>query len=308
MYIKADALSRSRTHGARILPVAMRPFAHPVLVGFGRLGAYFSPGLSSGARVKPPPPPPTGSAVPLLLALLLVAVSAAATASRASPVSGPATGTLSLSITGPTSLFLGEVAVYYANASGGTAPYGFTWALNDTPVAANITGSPTSSRFTLRPLADGIYLVGVNVTDHGGNRTAQVRNLFVTGPSPVSATLQVVPNDNNGSATIRATAYGGAPPYQYLWTGPGAPEGWSSTADLSTPHLAAGSYLFTVVVRDANGYEGTGSVTIVSNGGTSGSNSGWWTWVALGVVVGVGAVLGTTLLLRRRRRLTSLLE
>jgi gliding motility-associated-like protein len=152
-------------------------------------------------------------------------------------------------------------------ASGGSAPYTYSW-------------SPSGgSAATATGLTAGAYIC--TITD--SETTSIVKNFTVTQPSAINTASGSQTNvscngGTNGSASVSPS--GGTPGYTYSWSPSG---GTAATAT----GLAAGSY--TVTVTDANGCAATrnytvtqpsaintasGSQTNVScNGGTNGSAS-----------------------------------
>lgn len=132
-------------------------------------------------------------------------------------------------------------------ASGGTAPYTYSW--TGTPaITANVTG-----------LCAGTYTV--TVTDAGGcSITAQatVSNNSSTIAVTASATNETCQNTCNGSATANVT--GGTAPFTYSWTGTPA-----TTATAS--NLCAGSY--NVTVTDQAGCSATAQAVVSSGSGIS---------------------------------------
>lgn len=131
------------------------------------------------------------------------------------------------------------------NASGGSAPY--TWSWNSFPIQSTATATG---------LAAGGYTCAI--TDANGCSTL----VAVTVSQPVAALSGMISSQTNvlifgqstGSATI--TASDGTPPYTYLWSN------GQTTATASG--LAAGTY--TVTVTDANGCTTTISATITQPG------------------------------------------
>jgi hypothetical protein len=212
------------------------------------------------------------------------------------PTSSPALG---LTLQGTTSVFLGEGASFWANATGGSAPYLFHWALNGSEVFANISAAGADERLTFRPLGDAIYVIAVNVTDGGGNRTALELSLQVTGPSPVSVVLGVLSTNSNGSITFHATVAGGTPPYEYRWSAPGASAGWRTTGNFTTSALASGTYHISVLVRDSNGYLGGSALTVGRNVANPFTIPADYLLLVVGLLVGFLIALAA---LRYRRR------
>ncbi|HAK77578.1 MAG TPA: hypothetical protein DCM71_11865, partial [Runella sp.] len=127
------------------------------------------------------------------------------------------------------------------SASGGTAPYTYSW-----------SNGITSTTNTAIGLATGTYTVTVK----DANNCQQSSSITVVQPAGMVLTPTVVAvnckGGTDGSASIGVT--GGTAPYTYAWSG-----GVSSTTNSATG-LAAGTY--TVTVKDANNCQQTISITI----------------------------------------------
>ena len=124
-----------------------------------------------------------------------------------------------------------------ATASGGTAPYTYTWSNNQT--GANATG-----------LAAGTY----TVTAHDANGCIKTATVTLTQPSAINVIASSTSSTGtNGSAT--AVVAGGTSPYTYSWSNGGT----TSTI----VGLAPGTYC--VTVTDAGGCAGAPSCTTVAN-------------------------------------------
>jgi hypothetical protein len=130
----------------------------------------------------------------------------------------------------------------YAQASGGTPPYLFSWN----------TGATADS---ILHLTSGTY--SATVTDVNG--CVQYGTTTLLAPGTLYIALNSTPSNcsNNGTASVSAVQ-GGTSPYAYSWSS--TP---SQTAAIASS-LAAGNY--SVVVSDPNGCSATGSVTISANG------------------------------------------
>jgi gliding motility-associated-like protein len=131
-------------------------------------------------------------------------------------------------------------------ATGGTAPYTYTWA----PVPPVGQGTETASQ-----LCAGTW--GVTITDaHGCDTTVQY---LITEPLPLaiaaSQTNETCGNLCNGTATVVVS--GGTPDYTYLWS-PAPPVGQGTA---SASQLCAGTW--TVTVTDDHGCELVQSFTIL---------------------------------------------
>ncbi len=116
------------------------------------------------------------------------------------------------------------------NASGGVAPYLYSWS----PIGG--TGSTASG------LSAGVYTV--LAIDQNGCRSSH--DISITGPAAFSSSNTVFPADCFGAATGSASiqVQGGTAPYSYSWL----PSGGNLA---SASHLTGGNY--TVNVTDASG-------------------------------------------------------
>lgn len=128
-----------------------------------------------------------------------------------------------------------------AIATGGTAPYAYSWSTVPQQTTATATG-----------LSSGSYTV--RVTDSlGCQDSAQVS---LQQPAPVTVSAQADPllcvSSMNGSVT--AAGSGGTQPYTYVWSTVPAQSGATATS------LGAGTY--TVTMTDAHGCLDTASATI----------------------------------------------
>jgi gliding motility-associated-like protein len=124
-------------------------------------------------------------------------------------------------------------------ATGGTAPYSYSWNTTPAQTIATATG-----------LAAGTYTA--TITDAHGcatNATASISQPTALSVTTLTTNVSCF-GGTNGTAT--ATANGGTAPYSYSWT--------SGAAAATANNLAAGSY--TVTVTDAHGCIATASVAI----------------------------------------------
>lgn len=129
------------------------------------------------------------------------------------------------------------------SASGGTAPYTYTWS------PGNLNGATQSN------LAAGSYTV---TASDAANCSSNV-TVTITAPSALTTNTSTTPANcgiANGSATVQAQ--GGTSPYTYAWSPSG---GNAATAN----NLNSGAY--TVLVTDASGCTKTNNVNVPANGG-----------------------------------------
>jgi gliding motility-associated-like protein len=146
-----------------------------------------------------------------------------------------------INIVGPTSLCSGTTGSLFANITGGTAPFSFSW--NTGAITQSITVS-TSGTYT------------VTVIDASGcTKTASV-TVVVYPPLLVNAS----PSSTiacNSSITISASASGGAGVYSYLWN-----TGQTS----SSINVFTGTYI--VTVTDTAGCSATDTVSVIASNST----------------------------------------
>jgi hypothetical protein len=233
----------------------------------------------------------------LLIAASLVAL-ALLPGAGAAPVGLP----LTLALSGPGTVSLGAPAQYAAFASGGAPPYLFAWTWNGTPVHANTSAPGNTSTLTLLPRGNAIYTLVVIVTDHAGNSTSQRATVTVTGPGPVTVALRLTGEDNSGAVHLDALAGGGTAPYTYRWTGPGAPARWVSSANLTSAPLGSGTFNFSVIARDANGFSAGASLEVRASVHSAAGGIPGYDYLALGLAVALVATLVGGYVLRGRRR------
>lgn len=136
-----------------------------------------------------------------------------------------------------------------ATASGGTAPYAYSFFDGATGIGATAQASNTLSTV----LAPGPHTISVTVTD-SNSCFSNSSPVTITVPSPVTATVTGSPPDcSTGMTSLSATAGGGTPPYKYSFfdgaTGIGATAQDSSTLSVQ---LSSGPHTITVTVTDAN--------------------------------------------------------
>ncbi len=128
-----------------------------------------------------------------------------------------------------------------ANVSGGSGPFTFAWN----------TGATTP---ILESVPLGTY--SVTVTDSNGCETSGTTT--VGAPSPIDVTVSVTNPacGSGGTGSATASANGGTPPYQYMFSG--------GQVGPTVDNLAPGNY--NVVVTDANGCQTIQSFSIVQDG------------------------------------------
>ncbi len=128
-----------------------------------------------------------------------------------------------------------------ALASGGSAPYTYTWNLQNLPIGDTVCILPAGL---------------VSVTAQDANGCTATTSLNISGPPPINLSMSADSVNCFGAADGQASviASGGAGNYAYQWSG-------GTTPDMpSTGGLAAGTY--TVTVTDQNGCTEEGSVAV----------------------------------------------
>lgn len=129
-------------------------------------------------------------------------------------------------------------------ASGGTAPYAYTWTCPPGVSVGNVSSATG--------LDSGYYYI--NICD--AHNCCVRDTVHITGPPPIDVVFTVINNlcygDSNG--VVSAMASGGVSPYTFQWS-------TGATSDTAS-HLAAGTY--TLTVTDANGISVSNPVTVTA--------------------------------------------
>ncbi|WP_369834708.1 autotransporter domain-containing protein [Cronobacter dublinensis] len=175
------------------------------------------------------------------------------------------------------------------SATGGSAPY--TWTAHGLP--AGISLNPATGALSGTPTTAGSFTFSVTAKE-AGNVSATASYTLVVGAVTPGVTLTVTPASGalppatTGSAwsqTLSAT--GGSAPY--TWTAHGLPAGISlnaATGALSGTPTSAGSFTFSVTVKEAGNVSATTSYTLVVGAVTPG--------VTLAVAPAAGALPAAT--------------
>lgn len=146
--------------------------------------------------------------------------------------------TIQISSQSPVSCFGGSDGSVTVNASGGAAPYTFTWSTGTT--GPTLSGRPA-----------GNY--SVTATDAGGCTVARTINIS----QPNALTVNVSSSSGGCGTSASASPSGGTGPYSYLW---------STGATLPViSNLATGTY--SVTVTDSKGCTATGSISVTQTTG-----------------------------------------
>ncbi|EMR03657.1 SprB repeat-containing protein [Cesiribacter andamanensis] len=124
-------------------------------------------------------------------------------------------------------------------ASGGTAPYTFSW-------SDGATGSFREG------LQSGTYTC--TVTDGSGERSQKT---FRFQPSPAPLQLQINKSRTQAGYQVTANVSGGKAPYAYYWFGPGLEAG-KATSHAHT--LSPGTYQ--LAIQDSNGCSSSITLTL----------------------------------------------
>lgn len=165
----------------------------------------------------------------------------------------------------------GMSVAFSADPHVGTPPYSANWSFGDGSAGANGLGvSHTFGR-------SGSYSVVANVSDAVGD--TQDRTIVIT-VNPI-LTAEVAVNESaprNGTyVTFTAAAVGGTAPFSYRWTfgdgSHGGINGSSPAEAFSHRYLNPGNYSVELVVTDALGAVGEGSLNVSVRAPTNGNGS-----------------------------------
>lgn len=174
--------------------------------------------------------------------------------------------TVALDATNPVDGTGGSAYTHAFVASGGASPY--TFQLTGGALPAGLTLG-TDGRITGTPTAAGSFSLTVQVTDSStglGPFTAQRQYTLQVAAPQIAFTLPVLPPATHAGAIHQTLAVsGGTAPYTYTVTAGSLPQGVSLSAAgvLTGTPTQAGSFAFTIEVRDANGFSGAQAYELV---------------------------------------------
>lgn len=177
-----------------------------------------------------------------------------------------ASPTVTLDAAAPANGTGGSPYVHAFAASGGAAPYAFQLVGGALP-AGLVLGS--DGRITGAPTEAGSFTLSVQVTDSStglGPFTAQRQYTLLVAAPQIVFSLPALPQATHAGAfnqTLSVT--GGTAPYTYTVVAGSLPQGvsLSTSGVLSGAPSQAGSFAFTLEVRDANGFSGTQAYELV---------------------------------------------
>jgi PKD repeat protein len=164
----------------------------------------------------------------------------------ASAKGSPATGNAPLAVN------------FTGSATGGKAPYGYSWNFGD---GATSTSQSPSHTYT----AAGTYTATLTVTDGSSpakTATSQVTTTVSAVGNPLAASASATPTSGQVPLNVAftATATGGTPAYSYSWNfGDGAS---SATQNPSHSYSTAGTYTATLTVTDSSSPAKTATSTV----------------------------------------------
>jgi PKD repeat protein len=228
---------------------------------------------------------------------------------------GSATATVAIlpaAVPAPLSVALGEqpggdgrvnsTTFWWANVSGGVAPYTVNWS-----TLAGPCDSVTQTLLECRPSAVGAFTVTVTVTDPRGDRsTAQEGWKIDPELAPLALTLRLAPDPvaTGANFTAFANLSSGFAPIRYTWSGlpAGCPSPSAPRVTCPGPDRAGASNI-SVTVSDALGRNATARAVLVAEappGPTASPDP--LLWLAAGALAGATfAIVLAVVVLRRRR-------
>jgi len=178
----------------------------------------------------------------------------------------PVFSAFTVTIVGPASSTVGTHVRFNATATGGTAPYTFSWNYGDS-LDNNSTGL---TGFTFHSFGGtGTFTVKVNATD-STNAIASSSTTIIINPAPLRIQPIIISPSSvvtvGDTPSLSASAGGGAPPYSFSWNlgdGTGNLAGGASNPNsLSHTYGSTGTFTIKVNVTDTNAVVASTSATI----------------------------------------------
>ena len=195
---------------------------------------------------------------------------------------------------------------FTGSATGGVAPYAYTWQFG--PTGASGSGSVASYTYP-DPGTFSAVLTVTDATDHTATATVQIVVTPVFAANFSATAGQPYCSGGTGFAvlTVAATATGGTGGYGYVWTFPAGVQGPPTGAASGSAVVAAGgSYPISLNASDSSGAHllvqqsvPTSSIGCLTSSSSSASVGEWVLWVLIALVAVLIAV-EAFLLLRRQ--------
>jgi PKD repeat protein len=174
----------------------------------------------------------------------------------ATPLSAAAAGT-------PTTGNAPLPVSFTGSATGGTAPYSYSWNFGDGSAAS--TAQNPSHTYN----SAGTFTATLTVTDHSTPAKTATATVAVTVSvvgNPLAATASATPTSGQVPLTVAftGTATGGTPPYSYSWNfGDGSAV--STAQNPSHTYNSAGTYTAALTVTDSAAKTATTSVSVTAS-------------------------------------------
>src|SRR5207245_44470 len=164
------------------------------------------------------------------------------------------TGSLAASfVFNPSSPEVGLQITFTGSASGGTAPYGFSWAFGD---GGSSSANPAAHSYS----STGSFTVTLTVRDANGATAASSQTVPVASAPSVSFNYNPTTPEAGSPVTFTATTTGGVGPFTFSWS---FGDGGSATTNPATrSYTASGSFKVNVTATDANQVKAVSSQSI----------------------------------------------
>src|SRR2546426_740652 len=150
----------------------------------------------------------------------------------------------------------GKPVTCSASATGGTAPYTFSWSA---PGGSPASGAGAS--FTTTFATKGTFVVNATVTDGNSLKKSQTASIVVTA-QPIILTVSCGTAIAGKPVTCNVVASGGTAPYTFTWASKGTPA-TGTGASYTTTFAAKGSQVVNATARDNNAVTKLGQATVV---------------------------------------------